>query len=173
MGNDSDRNIQRRGKSASLSGSFNPLHYDHIAAIEELFDLGYDRVHVFVRDDPASDIVPWEVKQGWFEKLYEAYDGRMLFHRMPSAVSGKHYDGGIFENLVRTEDEMAGEPIHGFYFGCDHRKIVEELIPLFPEKEFHIGNRGKGYSSSAIREDPKGHRDWMPDYVYESLNGIR
>ena len=28
---------------------------------------------------------------------------------------------------------MAGEAIHGFYFGCDHRKIVEELIPLFPE----------------------------------------
>ena len=71
--------------------------------------------------------------------------------------------------MVRKEDCMAGEPIHGFYFSCDHRKIVEKLVPLFPDKEFHIGNRGKGYSSTAIREDPEGHRDWMPDYVYESL----
>lgn len=162
-------NMQRRGKSASLSGSFNPLHFDHIGAIEEIFALGYDRVHLFVRDDPASDIVPWEVKQGWFETLQESYGGKLIFHRMPSAVTGKQYNSNIFADMVRNEEKMAGEEIHGFYFGCDHRKIVEELIPLFPDKEFHIGNRGRGYSSTAIREDPDGHRDWIPDYVYESL----
>ena len=46
---------------------------------------------------------------------------------------------------------------------------MEELIRLFPEKEFHIGDRGGGYNSTALRSDLEGHRDWLPAYVYESL----
>ncbi len=160
---------EHKGKSASLSGSFNPLHYDHIGAVEELFAMGYSKVYLFVRDNPAADIVPWEVKQSWFEKLCGAYDGRLAFFRMPSPVTGKTYSSNLFADMIRLEDELAGEVIHGFYFSCDHAKIVEELASLFPDREFHIGNRGRGYSSTAIREDPEGHRDWMPEYVYESI----
>ena len=171
MNNQMNDKERRKGKSASLSGSFNPLHFDHIGAINELFALGYDRVHLFVRDNPAEDIVPWEVKQGWFEKLVESYGGRVIFHRMPSVVRGKKYSSDIFVDMVKREDLMAGEDIHGFYFSCDHSSLVQDLIPRFPDKEFHIGNRGNGYSSTAIREDPEGHKNWMPDYVYESLLG--
>jgi len=160
---------QHAGKSASLPGSFNPLHYDHIAAVDELFSMGYARVYLFVRDDPSSDIVPWEIKSGWFKTLCASYGGRLIFYRMPSAVSGKAYNSRIFADMIRKQDEMAGEVIHGVYFACDQAEIVRELVPLFPDKEFHIGNRGRGYSSTAIRKDPAGHRDWMPDYVRDSL----
>lgn len=42
---------EHKGKSASLSGSFNPLHYDHIGAVEELYNMGYSKVYLFVRDN--------------------------------------------------------------------------------------------------------------------------
>ena len=155
--------------SASYSGSFNPLHFDHVDAIREIFSFGYDRVHVFVRDDPRSDIVPWTVKEEWFRKLNEEFEGKLLIYRMPSAVAGKNYDTRMFINMILDEDRLAGEKIRGFYFGCDHEKLVKELVPFFPDRKFHIGNRGRGYSSSEIRADIEGHKDWMPEYVYVTI----
>ena len=158
---------KKLGKNAVYVGSFNPLHVGHVDAIKSGLEQ-FDFVHVFVRYNEGVDLTDWETKAAWFKKLSDELDGRVKYYKEVSEEKGKSYGINLFFDFIRKTEVVIGEPVHGFLFGDDYMKIKGELEAEFPDKAFVIGKRD-GYNSSAIRADLEGHKDWLPDYVYESL----
>ena len=59
----------------------------------------------------------------------------------------------------------------GFVFGDDYHDTLPVFRKEFPEMYFFQGSRPtvgmERTTSTAIREDLEGHRDWLPVYVYD------
>jgi cytidyltransferase-like protein len=158
---------QYLGKNCVYVGSFNPIHIGHINAIKNILEK-FEYALIFVRYNEGVDLTDWDTKKMWFDKLNEELGGRLKIYKEVSEEKGKQYGLQLFFDFIRKTEQVAGEEVQGFYFGDDYQKILSDLEAEFPEKKFIIGARD-GYSSTAIREDLEGHKDWLPEYVYYSV----
>ena len=165
------------GGNAVFPGSFNPPHVAHIKTIR-LALACFDVLHMFVRYNESVELVDWETKKGWFDRINEEVGGRLVIHRMENpAVKGKTYTMEDFFDFIRSAVRSVGEPVSGFVFGDDYEKLIPVFQKEFPRMYFFKGEQTKDgqerISSTAIREDLEGHRSWLPEYVYETLHGMR
>ena len=165
------------GGNGIYPGSFNPPHVGHIEMIEEALAY-FDTLHVFVRYNEGVDLVDWDTKRRWFERINEETGGRLVIHKMENrAVTGKTYTLEDFFDFIRDAVHSVGGPVSGVALGDDYREIVPLLQKEFPKMFFLIGERpvknGVMRSSSLIREDPEAHREWLPAFVYKTLRRMR
>ena len=165
----------RVGGNGVYVGSFNPPHLGHVQAMREALEV-FDVLHLFVRYNEGVDLVDWDTKRGWFERIDEELDGRLRIHKMVNEkVKGKSYTLDEFFDFMRDTERVIGEPVAGFVFGPDYKRLLPAFKREFPTMHFDIGARpidpatGEEYSSTALRDDLEGHRDWLAPYVYESL----
>ena len=161
---------ERLGRNVVYVGSFNPVHIGHIIMMK--YGLAhFDYLNMFVRYNDGVDLTDWETKQGFFEKIGDDLGARdrIRIYKEVSEEKGKSYGLELFFDFIRKTEKVIGEEVDGFLFGADYEKILPELEKEFPNIKFIILSRDEGYSSSAIREDLEGHKDWLPPYVYETL----
>jgi uncharacterized protein (TIGR02172 family) len=157
-------------------GSFNPPHTDHLRTIR--LALGcFDVLHMFVRYKEGTDLVDWETKRGWFDRINEEMDGRLVIHKMENqAVTGKTYTMEDFFTFIRNTVRSVGGPVRGFVFGDDYKNVLPAFQKEFPQMFFFKGSPpaigSERISSTAIRQDLEGHKDWLPAYVYETLKQL-
>ena len=154
-------------------GSFNPPHIGHMQTIRLALEC-FDVLHLFVRYNEGTDLVDWETKRGWFERINKEMGGRLVIHRMENqAVRGKTYTMEDFFDFIRNTIRTVGVPVSGFVFGDDYHDALPVFQKEFPQLYFFKGSRpafgAERTSSTAIREDLEGHKDWLPVYVYETL----
>ena len=72
-------------------GSFNPPHIGHMRTMRLALEC-FDMLHLFVRYNEGTDLVDWETKRGWFERINKEMGGRLVSHRMENqAIRGKTY----------------------------------------------------------------------------------
>ena len=157
-------------------GSFNPPHVGHILTITQALEC-FDVLHLFVRYNEGKDLVDWETKRGWFDRINEELGHRLVIHRMENpAVTGKTYTMEDFFEFIRNTVRSVGGPVSGFVFGDDYENILPAFQKEFPQMYFFKGPRpligSERTSSTAIREDLEGHKDWLPVYVYETLRNL-
>ena len=165
------------GGNGIYPGSFNPPHIGHIRTIRMALEC-FDVLHLFVRYNEGVDLVDWDTKKGWFERINEEVGGHLVIHRMENrAVTGKTYTTEDFFEFIRNTIRSVGEPVAGFVFGDDYGKLMPVFQKEFPEMYFFRGelavSGGEKVSSTAIREDPERTRKWLPPYVYETLHRLR
>ena len=154
-------------------GSFNPPHIGHMRTMRLALEC-FDMLHLFVRYNEGTDLVDWETKRGWFERINEEMGGRLVIHRMENqAVRGKTYTMEDFFEFIRNAIRSVEGPVNGFVFGDDYHDTLPAFQKEFPELYFFQGSRPtvgtERTTSTAIREDLEGHRDWLPVYIYETL----
>ena len=154
-------------------GSFNPPHVGHMLTIRLALE-HFDVLHMFVRYNEGMDLVDWETKRGWFERINEEMGGRLVIHKMENqAIRGKTYTIEDFFDFIRDTVRSVGEPVSGFVFGDDYRDKLPVFQKEFPQMYFFLGlpplSGTERISSTAIREDLEGHKDWLPEYIYDTL----
>ncbi len=157
-------------------GSFNPPHTGHLLTIRQALEC-FDVLHMFVRYNEGTDLVDWETKCGWFRRINEEMGGRLVIHKMANqALKGKTYTMEDFFTFMRNTMSSVGGPVRGFVFGDDYKKMLPAFQKEFPQMFFFEGTRPvigtELTSSSAIREDLEGHKEWLPSYVYETLRDL-
>ena len=161
------------GGKGIFPGSFNPPHFAHMRTIRQALEC-FDVLHMFVRYNEGVDLVDWETKRGWFDRINEEMDHRLVIHKMENqAVRGKSYTMEDFYEFIRDTIREVGEPVAGFVFGDDYKNLIPLFRQEFPQLYFFKGpppaDGEVRLSSSAIREDLEGHKNWLPAYVYETL----
>ena len=154
-------------------GSFNPPHIGHTQTIRLALEC-FDVLHMFVRYNEGAELVDWETKRGWFDRINEEMDGRLVIHKMENqALSGKTYTMEDFFTFIRNTVRSVGGPVSGFVFGDDYQNVFPAFQKEFPQMYFFKGPRpvfgSERVSSTAIRQDLEGHKDWLPVYIYETL----
>lgn len=152
-------------------GSFNPPHKGHFEMFDEILKV-HDKFHLFVRYNESVDLTSREVKEKWFERISGEYDNRMIIHFFSiEDIKGKDYNPHILATAVRYFESVLGEPIDEVWTGEDAAPLLEGMDKEFPNMKFIVTKRC-GITSTAIRGDIAGHKDCMPDYVYEDLMRI-
>ena len=157
-------------------GSFNPPHTGHLLTIRLALEC-FDELHMFVRYNEGAELVDWETKRGWFDRINEEMDGRLVIHKMENqAVTGKTYTMEDFFTFIRNTVRSVGGPVRGFVFGDDYKNVLPVFQKEFPQMVFFKGSPlafgSERVSSTAIRQDLEGHKDWLPAYVYETLKQL-
>lgn len=162
------------GGNGVYVGSFNPPHAGHILVMRDALGV-FDVLHVFVRYNEGVDLVDWDTKRSWFERIAKDLDGRIVVHKMVNEeVKGKSYTLEEFFDFMRNTERVIGEPVAGFVFGDDYTELLPVFAREFPGMVFHLGTRpidanGEPYSSTAVRNDLEGHKQWLEPYVYDDL----
>ena len=158
-------------------GSFNPPHIGHIKTIRLALEC-FDILHIFVRYNEGVDLVDWDTKRLWFDRINEEVGGHLVIHKMENkAITGKSYTMEDYFDFMRSVVQSVGEPVSGFVFGDDYENLLPEFRKEFPRMFFFKGERPSDgelrLSSTDIRKDLEGHRSWLPEYVYETLHQMR
>ena len=159
------------GKYGVVTGSYNPLHNAHIMFFDMVLER-YQYCICLVRYNEGVDLTDWETKKGWFERLSrERYDGRLLFFKVVPNTKGKVYGIDLFKDIITTAEDAVNEPVQAYIFGEDYDGMIQKMRELYPDKDFIVFPRVDrlNYNSTAVRADLEGHKDWLPEYVYESL----
>lgn len=165
-------------KIFAFAGSFNPPHVGHMLAINEIINMGADRIHLFVRTNEALDIVDAKTKEKWFEQLKEEYSevgwDKVIIHMAESKkVTGKRYSLKVVSDGIKLLDEQAGEHITHFYAGEDYSKLKYIWNLLVKDTKLVIGQRIEGVSSTNIRNNLEAYRFLLPDCIYEDIKAIQ
>lgn len=167
------------GGNGVYVGSFNPPHAGHIETMKKALET-FDTLHMFVRYNQGVDLVDWETKSAWFDRINEELGGRLVIHRMINeAVKGKSYTTEEFYAFIGETVQIiessggAENKVTGFVFGKEYEKIIPEIGKRYPDLHFLIVDLKMDgevkISSTAVREDLEAYKKWIPDYVYASL----
>ena len=159
-------------KNGVLYGSFNPLHMSHVELIKKA--LGYfETLHIFIRSVPKADIVSYEVKKEWLEKLNEEIGADRLRIYPLEFPEGSIKENGQFDlvAIFKSTEEKAGVRLDGMISGGDKDVWREALEPAFPDREFIVIPRSET-RSWAIRENLEEMKDSVPEYVYQTLKAL-
>lgn len=164
---------EKLGRNVVYVGSFNPVHVGHIQTMKYGLER-FEYLNMFVRYNEGVDLTDWETKRSFFEHISKDLggEGRVRIFREESEEKGKSYGIELFYDFIRKTSEVIGEKVDAFLFGEDYEAIRPQLEKEFPDIQFIIVER-LDYSSSAIRDDLEGHKDWLPPYVYEALKEVR
>lgn len=154
-------------KNGLLFGTFNPLHLSHIELIKKALE-HFETLHVFVRCDPTIDLVDWDTKKKWLEKVNEECGGRLVVTKFELSVENKRYDKLDMVGIFKQAQEISGIHIDGLICGEDMQYMVDTLKNSLPDREFVVIPRD-GRSSTAVRGDLEKMKDNIPDYVYKDL----
>ncbi|MBE5906892.1 MAG: hypothetical protein E7277_08955 [Lachnospiraceae bacterium] len=165
---------EKKGRNAVYVGSFNPIHVGHIETMKYGLE-HFEYLNMFVRYNDGVDLTDWDTKQMFFEMVAKDLGAtdRVRIFKEESEEKGKSYAIELFYDFIRKTEQVIGEKVDGFLFGSDYEKILPLLQKEFPDMQFIILDRSEGYSSTAIREDLEGHKDWLPPYVYETLKKLQ
>ena len=152
-------------------GSFNPPHKGHFEMFDMILEVN-ESFHLFVRYNQGIDLTSREVKEKWFERISAEYDNRIIIHVFTMEdMKGKDYNPHILANAIHFFESVLGEPIDEVWTGEDAVPLFEGMDKEFPNTKF-VPTKRCGITSTAIRKDIAGHKDCMPDYVYEDLMRI-
>ena len=156
------------GKVVVSMGSLNPPHKGHLGLFDEILK-DNEKFHLFVRYNEGIDLAGRDVKAKWFERISADRDNRIIVHIFSMEdMKGKNYSPHIFANAIHYFESILGEPIDEIWAGEDATPLLEGMDKEFPNLRFVITKRN-GFNSTAIRNNLEGHKDWLPDFVYEDL----
>lgn len=154
-------------KNGLLFGSFNPLHLSHIDLIGKA--LGYfEMLHIFARYTEGVDMVDWQTKKKWLERVNEQFDDRLRIYKMEMLMKDKQYGNLDLTAEFLKYEKQTGVTLDGLVCGEDMQYMVDVLKASLPEKTFIVLPRDPR-SSSSIRGSIDAMRPDMPDYVYKDL----
>ncbi len=159
-------------KVYAFAGSFNPPHVGHLLAVQEIFERGADRLHIFVRINEGVDLVDKETKLGWFERMkqeYKHWDKVIIHEAVSSNIKGKNYSLSALKQGIDQLHQQAGERITHYYAGDDYNKYKLIWKLMVKDVELVIGPRTQAMSSTSIRNDLEGYKYLLPTFVYEDL----
>ena len=153
-----------------LFGSFNPLHLSHIELMKKALE-SFATLHVFVRCTEGVDLVDWETKKSWLERVNEELDGRLKIYKMDLSLKDKSYDKLDMVGIFLEAEKQAGVHIDGLICGEDMQYMVDTFIEKLPDRTFIVIKRD-GRSSTNIRSDINAMTNEIPDYVLEDVKGV-
>ncbi len=154
-----------------LFGSFNPLHVGHIQVLQFALE-HFEVMHVFTRYTEGVDMVDWETKLSWLNRVNEeCCDGRLRFYKFVLAMKDKQYAKLDFTGTFLECERRCGVHLDGLVCGEDMRYMADALSADLPDRTFIVHPRGE-HSSSRVREDLDRWKDDLPKYVYDGLKAM-
>ncbi len=159
-------------KTVVCMGSFNPITIGHIDLFEQILKI-HPFFHLFVRYNEGVDLTSWEMKKSWFDRINKEHDNRIIIHKLTTdTMKGKRYNVDIFTYFIHLFENELGTPIDEIWVGEDATPLIEKSQADFPNIHFVITSRTE-ICSTDVRKDLEGHKDWIPDYVYEDLKALK
>ena len=157
-------------KVFAFAGSFNPPHNGHLMMIKEMLEMEPERIHIFVRINESLDLVDAKTKEKWFEQFKKDYGwDKVVIHMVESKkITGKKYSLQVIRDSFKHLDEQAGEHITHYFAGDDYRKYKLFWRLLTKGTKLVIQKRDE-ISSTMIRNDLEGTKEFLPICVYEDL----
>lgn len=151
-----------------LYGSFNPMHLSHVELIEKALE-HFQYLHIFARVNKGVDLVDWETKKSWLERLNrEKFDGRLRIYKLELSFHDKNYGKLDFVESFLNSEKETGIHLDGLICGEDMQYMVDRMKAALPDRKFVVIPRD-GRSSSGIRKDIDSMKEQVPDFVYEDL----
>lgn len=152
-----------------IGGSYNPLHNGHVKCIQKALQQ-CDELHVIIGDLPNRGEFDIETKLSWFTSIFHDQLDRLVLHPFLDETADKK-DYGLqkwLDDSVKIKD-LIGKPIDVVFCGADYNRPDNPYFVCYPDQEIVYFDRDDQINSTEIRENPEGHKDWVPDVVYDSL----
>lgn len=143
-------------------GSFHPLHMGHLDCIIQAANL-CERLYIVLSIGKNRGEIDGRVRYRWLYQLTRHIGNVKILTLEDDARSKAEYSERLwFEDAEKVKAQV-GEKIDVVFCGSDYDKN-SFWGRCYPESELHIFPRN-GISSTAIRENPYRHWDWLPNVV--------
>lgn len=151
-------------------GSFNPLHNGHIKCINRALSLCQE-LHIIIGDIPNMDDVPASEKVKWFYAVFSNDKNRIILHTLYDdrhAKSEYTIEKWISDSIKIKK--MIKKPIDAVFCGSDYKNRADNpYLVCYPDQDLvYLDRDDDGISSSEFKRDVAGHKDWVPEIVYQS-----
>ena len=152
-----------------IGGSYNPLHNGHIKCINKALQQ-CDELHVIIGDLPNRGEFDIETKLDWFTSIFHENLHRLVLHPFLDETADKKEYGlqKWLDDSVKIK-ELIGKPIDVVFCGADYDRPDNPYLVCYPEQEIVYFDRDDNINSTAIRNDPEKHKNWIPQEVYDTM----
>jgi len=143
-------------------GSFNPLHEGHVRCLIEAASR-CRRLIVVLSCGERRPEIDLRVRYRWLYQVTSQLGNVSLFVLTDTAGDKDQYTEEYWQADAEKVREFAGEPIDVVFCGSDYDEN-SYWARCYPGAELTIIPRDE-ISSTAIRQDPLAHWDWLPAVV--------
>jgi len=143
-------------------GSFNPLHISHVRCLIEAANQCQRLIVVLSHGERRHEI---DVRQRyrWLYHLTSHLGNVRILVLSDNAETKEDYTAEYWHQDAEKVKAFAGEPIDVVFCGSDYDDN-SFWLRCYPQAELKIIPRDE-VSSTAIRQDPLAHWDWLPPVV--------
>lgn len=143
-------------------GSFNPLHLGHVRCMLAAANQ-CEQLIIVISYGPNRGEIDIRQRYRWVYETVKHFPHVRIMVLEDTSPSKAAYTEDLWYSDAQKVKDFAGEPITAVFFGSDYGmdsmwvKCYPEATPVRFERD--------GISSTAVRQAPLAHWDWMPDYV--------
>lgn len=149
-------------KCGMYGGSFNPLHLGHVACIIRAAGM-CERLIVVISEGRLRDEIDVRIRYRWVYEVTSHIGNVEIFVLSDDAPSKGEYGEELWMADAERVKKFAGERIDAVFCGSDYGED-SWWGKCYPEARLVIFRRNE-ISSTAIRRDPYGHWDMLPNVV--------
>ena len=143
-------------------GSFNPLHIGHLDCIIQAANLCRSLYIVLSISDNRNEINS-RIRYRWLYQLTKHIGNVKIIMLEDSAADKAAYTEEYWQRDAEKVKAQIGQPIDIVFCGSDYDEN-SFWNKCYPESKLHIFQRNE-ISSTALRQDPYMHWDWLPNIV--------
>ena len=151
-----------RYKVGMYGGSFNPLHMGHLDCIIQAANL-CEKLYIVLSIGKNRDEIDGRVRYRWLYQLTKHIGNVKIIMLEDDAGTKEAYTEDCWYRDAEKVKAQAGEKIEIVFCGSDYDEN-SFWSKCYPESKLHIFPRNE-ISSTAIRENPYAHWDWLPNIV--------
>lgn len=149
-------------KCGMYGGSFNPLHLGHVACIIRAAGM-CERLIVVISEGRLRDEIDVRIRYRWVYEVTSHIGNVEIFVLSDDAPSKGEYGEDLWMADAERVKKFAGERIDAVFCGSDYGED-SWWGKCYPEARLVIFRRNE-ISSTAIRRDPYGNWDMLPNVV--------
>lgn len=151
-----------RYKVGMYGGSFNPLHLGHVDCIIQAANLCRE-LFLVLSHGTKRDEIDVRVRYRWLYGITKHIGNVSILILDDDAETKADYTEEYWFRDAAEIKRRIGKPIDAVFCGSDYGED-SFWFKCYPESA-HVVFPRNGMSSSAIRENPMAHWDWLPNVV--------
>lgn len=153
-------------------GSFNPLHNGHLKCILKAQEK-CSELHLIVGILPNRDIIDFETKKHFMEKIFEEYPNIIIHYFVDETKNKKDYDLNHWLKDSQVIKTMIGKKIDVVFCGADYNTENNPYCLCYPDSDIIYFDREDHISSSRFREDPIKFKNDVPEIIADYFQKVK